>query len=268
NYNTFTTAIYRAWSGMFSTQAALELAAILMLFVLLAVLLERRSRAGARFVARDAACGGRRIQLRGAARWMAAGGAAMVFTAACAAPVLQLLLWAAKHASSDIDARYWGYAARSMLLAGSAALVIVGASVMLAYALRREGHWISRVLVRIATMGYAVPGTVLAVGILVPLIALNNAVHDAARALFGTSAGIPLLQGTLLGVLLAYMARFLAVGFSPVESGLQRITRSVDEAAASLGVVGSALVRRVHAPLLRTSLATAALLVFVDVMKE
>jgi iron(III) transport system permease protein len=84
----------------------------------------------------------------------------------------------------------------------------------------------------------------------------------------GDDAPLLLLQGTLLAVLIAYLARFLTVGFNPVESGLQRVTRSIDEAAASLGVVGTELIRKVHVPLLRTSLATAATLVFVDVMKE
>jgi iron(III) transport system permease protein len=122
--------------------------------------------------------------------------------------------------------------------------------------------------VRLATVGYAVPGTVLAVGTLFPLILLNNALQDLLRNLLGASTPTLLLQSTLLGVLLAYMARFLAVGFHPVESGLQRVTRSLDEAAIGLGIGGARMVRSVHVPLLRSSLITAAIMVFVDVMKE
>jgi iron(III) transport system permease protein len=147
-------------------------------------------------------------------------------------------------------------------------LVVVAASVALAYTARRNPSRISRSVVRIATIGYAVPGTVLAVGILVPVILFNNALQDLLRSWFGSGAPALFLQGTLLTVLIAYLARFLAVGFNPVESGLQRVTHSIDEAAISLGVVGGALLRKVHVPLLRTSLATAATLVFVDVMKE
>ena len=269
NYNTFTTAIYRAWFGMFSVQAALELAAVLLVFVLLAFALERRSRAGARFTTlREFTRESPRLVLRGVSRWTAVGCAAGVFALAFALPLVQLLWWAAERAASDIDARYWGFIARSVLLAGSAAFVIVAASVLLAYVARRQQTWTVRSVVRLATMGYAVPGTVLAVGILAPLIAMNNALHDLARSLLGDSEALPLLQATLLAVLLAYLARFLAVGFHPVESGFQRITQNIDEAAVSLGVVGSRLVRRIHLPLLRTSLATAAALVFVDVMKE
>jgi iron(III) transport system permease protein len=102
----------------------------------------------------------------------------------------------------------------------------------------------------------------------VPVIALNNVLQGMLRSWLGEGAPTLLLQSTLLAVLVAYLARFLAVGFNPVESGLQRITSSLDEAAISLGAGGTALLRRVHLPLLRTSLATAATLVFVDVMKE
>jgi iron(III) transport system permease protein len=97
---------------------------------------------------------------------------------------------------------------------------------------------------------------------------LNNALQDALRDVFGASAPTILLQSTLLGVVLAYMARFLAVGFNPIENGLHRITRTLDEVAVGMGVDGLQLARKVHVPLLRTSLFTAAILVFVDAMKE
>lgn len=269
NYDTFTTAIYRAWFGMFSTHAALELAAVLMLLVLGALLLERRSRAGARFaVARDASRGAPRLVLRGGRRWLASGFAALVFVLAFALPLMQLSWWAIARAAMDLDERYWGFIARTLMLAGSAALLIVAAGLALAYVLRRRPTSFIRGIVGLATMGYAVPGAVLAVGIMIPLVLLNNAVEDAMNAVFAVPASSLLLQGTLLAVLLAYLARFLAVGFSPVESGMQRVTQSIDEAAIGLGVAGMNLVRRVHIPLLRTSLATAATLVFVDVIKE
>lgn len=269
NYNTFTTAIYRAWFGMFSVSAALELAGVLMIFVLLALALERRSRSAAHFSSvRDVSRAAPRLVLRPAARWSALAVTTFVFVLAFVLPMTQLLYWAVEHAARDLDMRYVGFVVRSLFLAGSAAIVVVAASVLLAYTLRRNSTRVTRGLARIATIGYAIPGTVLAVGILVPVIALNNALQDLLRSWFGPGAPMLLLQGTLLTVLVAYLARFLAVGFNPVESGLQRVTHSIDEAAISLGVVGGALVRKVHVPLLRTSLATAATLVFVDVMKE
>ncbi len=268
NYNTFTTAIYRAWFGMFSVNAALELAGVLLLFVIAAFALERASRAGARFTSsRDLSREAARLQLGPAARWVAFAGAALILALAFVLPLLQLLLWSVKNAG-DIDSRYWGFIARSLVLAGSAAVVIVLASLALAYVERRKSSMSMRMLVRLATLGYAIPGTVLAVGIVVPIVLLNNHLQALLRGWMGDAAPVLLLQGTLLAVLIAYLARFLTVGFNPVESGLQRVTRNIDEVAASLGVVGADLIRKVHVPLLRTSLATAATLVFVDVMKE
>ncbi|HEX7116109.1 MAG TPA: iron ABC transporter permease [Steroidobacter sp.] len=269
NYDTFTTAIYRAWFGMFSVDAALELAAVLLLLVIGAFVLERRSRAGASFaIMRDTSAQAPRLELAGSARWLATAFAATVFVLAFVLPIMQLLWWSFERAETDLDSRYWGFIARTLALAGSAAFVIVTASLLLAYILRRRPSWFTRSTVRVATMGYAVPGTVLAVGVMIPLVWLSNTLHEGLRALFGDGFSPILLQSTLLAVLLAYMARFLAVGFHPVESGLQRVTRSIDEAAISLGASGLKLLRKVHVPLLRTSLATAATLVFVDVMKE
>lgn len=267
NYNTFTTAIYRAWFGMFSVNAALELAGVLLVFVIAAFALERSSRAGARFTSGRDTREAMRLQLGPMARWCAFAGAAAVLALAFVLPLLQLLLWSGENAG-DIDNRYWGFIARSLVLAITAAMVIVAASLALAYLERRRSTTAMRILVRLATMGYAIPGTVLAVGIVVPLVLVDNYLQDLLRSWLGASAPVLLLQGTLVAVLIAYLARFLAVGFNPVESGLQRVTRSIDEAAASLGVVGTGLIRKVHVPLLRTSLATAATLVFVDVMKE
>ncbi|MEQ1579831.1 MAG: iron ABC transporter permease [Steroidobacteraceae bacterium] len=269
NYNTFTKAIYSAWFGMFSVSAALELAAFLMLFVLAALWLERRSRSRVRYGGgRSGAYAERRIELQGKARWLAFAAASLVFLLAFLLPFLQLLIWAIKHAASDLDVRYFGFAVRSLLLAGSAAAVILAASVVLAYVTRvQSGPW-TNLFARLGTLGYAVPGTVLAVGIFVPMAWFNNELQGWLIAAFGDGAPRVYLQGSLVTVLVAYMARFLAVGFGPVDSSLQRITRNIDEAAISLGVTGVAMLKRVHLPLLRTGIATGAVLVFVDVMKE
>jgi iron(III) transport system permease protein len=269
NYDTFTTAIYRAWFGMFSIDAALELAAVLLLFVAIVFALERRSRVNLRFVtARDMTRQAPRIELRGMRAFAASWVAGLVLLLGFLLPVAQLIAWAVSRAALDLDARYFDFILHSVLLASSAAVIIAGASLIVAYLERHHGSMPVRALVRIATMGYAVPGTVLAVGILVPIIGLNNLLHDAFASWFGDAAPAFLLQGTLATVLIAYFARFMAVGFNPIESGLNRITKTIDEAAISLGVAGKALLRRVHVPLLRTSLMSAAILVFVDVMKE
>ena len=269
NYDTFTTAIYRAWFGMFSVNAALELAAVLLLFVSGVFLLERRSRAGVRFAStRDTSVRAPRIMLKGTRNALAFCASLAVFSIAFLLPFVQLLVWSVTRAASDLDSRYWGFVANSVVLASSAVAIIVGTALILAYLQRRHPARFVNGLIRTATVGYAIPGTVLAVGILVPIVALNNVLQDLLRMWMGPAAPSLLLQGTLLTVLLAYFARFLAVGFHPVESGLHRITPSIDEASIGLGVSGARMLRRVHMPLLSTSLATAATLVFVDVMKE
>lgn len=268
NVRTFTTAIYGAWFGMRSVNTALQLAGVLMVFVLIVFVLERRSRTSATFAsARDVSRASPRFVLTPAMRYGATAVATLIFAIAFALPMLELTIWAFA-STTDLDARYFGFVSRSLLLAASAAFVIVICGVVLAYILRRLPSRFSHGVVRLATIGYAIPGTVLAVGVLVPIILLNNAFQDLLRRWLGDGAPFLMFQGTLLAVLLGYLARFLAVGFNPIESGLQRITQNIDEAAIGLGVSGAALLRRVHVPLLKTSLATAATLVFVDVMKE
>lgn len=269
NYDTFTTAIYRAWSGMFSVGAALELAGVLMIFVVVVLVFERRSRASARFAGtRDTSRPSPRISLGPVGGSVACFVCSIVFLVAFALPLLQLIVWTATHALQDLDSRYVGFFMRSFLLSASAAFVIVAASVFLAYTARRVPTGATRGLVRAATIGYAIPGTVLAIGILIPVAMLNNSLLALLRMVPGLEHATLLLHGTLITILFAYLARFLAVGFGSIESGLHRVTHNLDEAAIGLGVTGRALLRKVHLPLLRTSVATAATLVFVDVMKE
>ena len=269
NVDTFTTAIYRAWFGMFSVDAALQMAGLLALLALAGVVIERRLRGGRGFSSgRAVALELPRQRLHGTRAALATAAAGMVLGVAFLLPMGQLLHWAWQHAAADLDARYWGYALRSALLAGSGAAVILAAALAHGYALRRAtGPW-TAALGRFATVGYAIPGTVLAVGLYAPVAALNAWLQDALDGAFGPSAPQLFLQGTLLIMLVAYLARFLAVGAGPVDSGLARVPRSLDEVALTLGVRGLARLRRVHLPLLRGSLLAAAALVFVDLMKE
>ncbi|HSN70321.1 MAG TPA: iron ABC transporter permease [Steroidobacteraceae bacterium] len=264
NYDTFTTAIYRAWFGLFSVSAALELAAVLMLIVAVALAVERRARSGAGFSVEAPTRAPIRVVLGPRARWVAALCAAAVLLLGFGLPFVQLLVWAARHAATDLDSRYLGFVGRSVTLAGLAALIVLAAAVLLAYGTRIDPRGITRAFARVATLGYAVPGTVLAVGIIVPVALASRTLG----AWLGPGVAVPYLQGTLVTLLLAYLARFFVVGYGPIESGLKRITPSIDEAAAGLGVRHLALLRRIHLPLMRSGIATAAILVFVDVMKE
>ncbi|MGB7479505.1 MAG: ABC transporter permease subunit, partial [Burkholderiaceae bacterium] len=192
--------------------------------------------------------------------------AALVLAAGFAIPALQLLVWSAQVFAADFDERYPSFVWHSVLLSALAAALVVAAAVVLSYTLRRHRDWPTRFFTRLSTLGYAIPGTVLAVGLYIPVAWLDSRLIEWLGA-FGIEVDA-VLRGTLLVMLLAYLARFLAAGFNAVDSAMQRITRSQEEAARGMGVTGARLFARVHLPLLRGGLLTGALLVFVDVMKE
>jgi iron(III) transport system permease protein len=244
------------------------MAAVLALLALAGVWVERRLRGGRSFAGQRPNGALPRLTLTGARAFAATGIASLVLAVAFVLPMAQLLAWAVKHAASDLDARYWAFAGRSVVLAASGSLVVVAAALVHGYALRLERRpWLLG-LGRLATVGYAIPGTVLAVGLFAPVAALNAWLQDSFDVAFGASAPQVFLQGTLLTMFVAYLARFLAVGTGPVESGLERIHRNLDEAAMLLGARGTERLRRLHLPLLRGSLLAAVVLVFVDLMKE
>ena len=263
NYNTFTTAIYKAWFSLFSLPAAGQLASFLVFFVFAAVLVEQQLRARKSFAASTkSASGSPRIRLTGLQAGLAVGWSALVFLVAFALPFWQILDWSANVFETDFDARYLEFAWHSLALSGAGAGLVALLALALGYAQRLAPSTAMTVTARLATLGYALPGAVLAVGIFIPVAWLDNQLIETF-ALDGQVLG-----GTLLVMLMAYCARFLAVGFGPVESGLGRIGRSVDEAAQSLGVVGLRRLGRVHLPMLRVSLLIALALTFVDIMKE
>jgi iron(III) transport system permease protein len=137
----------------------------------------------------------------------------------------------------------------------------------MAYGRRLRGGFAVTAAVRVAALGYAIPGTVIAVGVLIPFGWLDNAIDGRARERFDFSTGL-LLSGTLFALLFTYMVRFLAVSLQTVEAGLERVKPMMDESARTLGLTPGRVLARVHLPMLRGSLLTAILLVFVDVMKE
>ncbi len=267
NYDTFTTAIYAAWFSLFSLRAALQLALVLLVFVFVAVAVERKLRAGAQYTAAGAASRRRRIPLAGLAAVLGSSAAWLILLVGFGLPLLQLVVWSAANID-ELDMRYIGYAGRTLFLAGTGALMITFVAVLLSYAVRKKRGRLTAIAARIATLGYALPGTVLAVGIFVPLAALNNVLQETLSAVLDTSAPRVMIQLSLLTMYLAYIARFLAVAFNPVDGNMHRITRSLDEAALGFGLSGMAVLRRVHLPILRAGLWAALALTFVDLMKE
>jgi len=266
--DTFTTGIYRTWLGLGQRPAAAQLAAILMLFIFALILLERWSR------------GARRYQHTGARferlpRYRLRGGKAALAWFVCAAPValgflipaLALALWTVQTAAETVNARFLTMAANSLTVAAITAILAVVLAATMAYGLRIRQTATMTAAARIAGLGYAIPGSVIAVGVLIPFAFIDNTVDAWTRAQFGVSTGL-FLSGTLVALVFAYLVRFLAISLNTVEAGFGRITPRMDDAARSLGQSRGGVLRRVLAPLMRGSLLTAGLLVFVDVMKE
>ncbi|MDG1938623.1 MAG: iron ABC transporter permease [Pseudomonadales bacterium] len=262
NYDTLTSAIYKSWFGLYSLSAALQVASVLLIFVVVITLLERHSRASQRFSqTRSATLMVSRIRLKVMSRWSATVFCLLVFSLAFVMPVIRLLYWAIPNLDVELTAQFWRYMVGSTSLSMIAMAMIAGLALLMAFAARTYNQPFAKIAVRISTMGYALPGTVLAVGLFVPVAAMDNMLSALG---FST----PLLQGTMVVMLLAYSVRFMAVAFAPLESNLLRITPSIDAASRSLGVSGIRMLAKVHLPMVRGGLLTAMVLVFVDVMKE
>ncbi len=267
NYDTFTTAIYKAWFGMFSLSAASQLASLLLVIVFALIVMEQQIRIRMRYAEVKQSARVDRIALSG---WRSATATALASGTlffAFLLPIGQLIIWAANSLVQDLDSRYLGFLWHSLLLSTLAALLTCTVALLLVYATRRHPDAATRNAVRIATLGYALPGTVLAVGMFVPLASLDNWIGEVTLQLFQIETGL-MIQGTLVIMLLAYLTRFLAVSHSPIDSAMQRITSSIDEASMSMGINGWMMLRRVHLPILKSGIFTAGALVFVDVMKE
>ena len=258
NVDTLTSAIYEAWFALFSVDAALQLAGVLLLVVLVLVILQSRVQS-ARRTAQSGPLS-TRLRLRGPGAVGASLFCLLILLLSFVAPAVQLLLWSCKHLAT-LESRLLASALNSVLLGGLAALLVLSSALLLGYAARRAPGRVVSVATRIATLGYALPGALLAVGLYVPLAALARQANESL------GLGV-ILQGGLALMLLAYGVRFTAVAHAPVMSGLGRIRPSLDEAARLAGLTGLKQLLRVHLPLLRPGLAAGAALVFVDVMKE
>ncbi|WP_028241713.1 ABC transporter permease [Stutzerimonas azotifigens] len=266
NFDTFTTAIYKTWYGFFSLTSATQLASLLLLAVMLVLYGERRARGVARPSnerRRTAAL----YHLRGWRALAASGWCTLVFACAFVVPVAQLLVWLWQRGRFDFDERYLGLILHSLTLGGLAALAAVAVALTLAFARRQAPVRPVRAAVGLANLGYALPGSVLAVSIMLAFSYLDRHLVIPLSGWLGMG-GKPLLLGSLGALLLAYLVRFLAVAYGPLESSLARIRPSLPEASRSLGVGGPQLFLRVYLPLLLPGTLSAVLLVFVDVLKE
>ena len=263
--DTFTTGIYKAWFGLGDKATAARLACLLLLFTLALVSLERVSRGRARFASGSARSTHAAFRFSGARGVAATCAAGLPVLLGFVLPVLILgrLAW---QESDGFDwVRFAVLAGNSVRVGLLAALVAVAAALLIAYSARLDPRM--QAFGRIAALGYAVPGAVIAVGVLVPLAGFDNWLDALMREHFGVRTGL-MLTGSVAALVLAYVARFLAVALNNIEAGLARVTPSMDDAARAMGLSAGATAWRVHAPLIARSLAIAGLLVFVDALKE
>ncbi len=264
---TFTTGIYRAWFSLGDRVAAAQLSLALLAFVVLVLALERTSRGRSRYA--DASLRSRTVQRLPLSGWRAA-----LAVVACALPlllgfVLPALVLALLASSTEILPlqRFATLARNSVLVAGLTAAASVLVALLIAYASRAQNSLAMRTAHRLAGFGYALPGSVIAVGVLIPVTRLDHLLADLLRSWAGVEVGL-LFTGGIAALVYACLVRYLTAALQSVDAGLARITPSMDQASRSLGLGTGQTLARVHLPLLRGSVLTAALLVFIDVMKE
>lgn len=260
--------IFRVWNNAFDKSAALQLATVLVALALTMVTIERALRGRARYhqaLGRGDAIVPRR--LRGWRGLLAAAPGTVLLATVFALPVAQLAAWAVEVVRAGETTGDMAAATRStLLLGGVTVLVAVSTATVVAYGQRGSTSRLGRLLTRASTVGYAVPGTVVAVAVYGPLVWFDRRMVDLADAL-GRDIGL-VLTGSILGLVLAYTVRFHALAFFSVEARMGRISTDLDDAARALGADRARVLADVHLPLLRPGLLTASLLVLVEVMKE
>jgi iron(III) transport system permease protein len=264
---TFTTGIFRTWYAMGEHDAALKLAGCLFLFVAVLVLLEQSARRGERFNPLSRNAPANKVQLRGLA-----GIAAM---ALCIAPVLVgfivpvgcLVVLAVGQGDPTLGRGFYSYGINSAVVGVIAAGVCALVALLLSYAERlRRDRWLS-VGARLATLGYALPGMVLAVGVLLPLTLIDRSLAGFLTDLLGRPVGL-LLTGSMFALVFVYVARFLTVAYNSTQTGMAQLHPQLDAVARTLGSRPLGVLRRIHMPLLQPAVLSGLLLVFIDVVKE
>jgi len=266
--DTFTTGIYRTWFGLGERTAAAQLAGVLLLFVLLLLLLERFSRGRAQYFHTSSRYRSLpRYELVGYKRWLAFAGCGVPVLLGFLVPATLLLEMSLTGGDQRFGWAFVGYIFNSVSLAGVAAAAAVGLAVLLSYGVRLSPSPLALAAVRVSAMGYAIPGAVIAVGILIPLGWLDQRLYAVLSGQWGWDVGL-ILTGTGIALVYAYLVRFLAVSYNAVQASLTKVTPSMDATSRTLGKTPGGTLRRVHAPIMRGSLLGAGILVFVDVMKE
>ena len=266
--NTLTTAVYDTWLGYGSLATAAKLSCLMLLAVVLLIALERRSRSRQQVFQKSMGHEQPlRYPLKGVRRWLAGFWCWGLVLAGFGLPFVILLDYGVRYFELSWTPEFVRFAGNSLAVSVLTALLAMGIALLLGFFRRLDGGIKSLLPLRVAAMGYAMPGTVLAIGVLVPLTALDFAINDLAEWLGRLGPGL-LLTGTITAIVFGYLVRFVAIAIGSVESSMGKISPSLDMAARSLGQGDGAMLRRVHLPLVRRGLFAGAMLVFIESMKE
>ncbi len=266
NYDTFTTGVYKAWYGFFSINAASQLASILVVIVMVIFLAESYFRRKQQFF-NTSHQPMSRIRLDRKQTVLAAGYCTLILCLAFVIPVVQLIVWAVESFGIEMGTHYIRLLANTFALGGMGTCFTMVVAVSLAYAGRTMKDMKTGVAAKMSLAGYALPGTVLAVGMINVIAWVDNSLVASLNS-FGIGISSGILKGSLLLLPLCYMIRFLTAGYNPVHSNMTRLTPSMDEAARLMKVTGLGLLTKIHLPLIRRGIITGSILVLVEIIKE
>ncbi len=267
NVQTVSVGVYRVWKGMFDRDAASELASLVLMFALALLLIERTMRGRARYTQQGG--GSRQLpskKLYGARGWAATGACIGVLTLAFFAPVLQLAWWAAGQLAGGKgagDSNFLSYLTNSAVLAIGAAGLVAVVAIGVTNARRFSGTRYVKSMSQMSTAGYALPGPVIAIGVLLVLAGVDRGLEAMGISIPGL-----LVTGSLAGVVYAYVVRFMALGVNGIDASLQKVPEELTLTARSLGATPARVMRKIHLPLTKTGVAVALLLVGIDALKE
>jgi len=265
---TLTAGLYDTWLNMSNLGGAAQIATVMMLAVVLLIYFERRSRNQQKsFSGKTGQQSIPAIKLSGFRAYLATLGASLPIIFGFILPVIILGNYAYTYFSQSWTNRFFSYAINSFSLSFGAAFITLVIGCILAYTKRLNKNRITNTLTHISSLGYAVPGAVLAIGVIIPLAGFDNWLDGITREYFGFSTGL-LLSGSVFAILFAYTVRFLAVSTGAIDSSLEKVTPSMDMASRSLGKGNLYTFIKVHLPIIRPGALTAVLVVFVDSMKE
>ncbi|MEF1254673.1 MULTISPECIES: ABC transporter permease [unclassified Vibrio] len=266
--NTLTTAVYDTWLGYSSLTAAAKISAIMLVVVILLLSAERYSRRKQKlFQSQFSSREDFRYDLVGWKKWLALTWCWGLVCVAFILPLGQLLIYAYKYFAQSWTAEFREYALNSLYVSLAAAFIGVMVALIVNFSQRVNPSRQSLAFMRLSSMGYAVPGTVLAIGVMVPVLSMDHLVNDVAKYMEWERPGL-IFSGSMFAIVFAMVVRFSAVAIGSIESSLSKVSPSLDMASRTMGCNANEMLRRVHLPLVRRGALIAALLVFIESMKE